>query len=124
MLSPPMRCRASPFARMAASATQVTDHLVDNHTDGAYAVLRFAARCPAAPEMLQVGYDLFFGLDPQHRGLLRLLYGGETRSAIFSPVSAQQRFRAQPRRSLASVPAITSKRGSGISGSGSITSCS
>jgi hypothetical protein len=72
--------------------TQVTDHLVDNHTDGAYAVLRFAAKCPLAPEMLQVGYDLFFGLDPQHRGLLRLLYGGETRSAIFSPVSAQQSF--------------------------------
>jgi HupE / UreJ protein len=72
--------------------TQVTDHLVDNHTDGAYAVLRFAGKCPLAPEMLQVGYDLFFGLDPQHRGLLRLLYGGETRSAIFSPVSAQQSF--------------------------------
>jgi hypothetical protein len=75
----------------------VTQHLIDNHSDGAYAVLRFAAACPSVPEELQVTYRLFSDIDPQHKGLLRLQAGGETRTAIFSPSAAQQTFRlAQP----------------------------
>ena len=62
-----------------------TEHLVDYHTDGAYAVLRFVARCTAAPETINLGYNLFFDLDPLHRGLLRLDYKGHTHTAIFSP---------------------------------------
>jgi hypothetical protein len=81
----------------AACPTTVTQHLIDNHSDGAYAVLRFAAACPSVPEELQVTYRLFSDIDPQHKGLLRLQAGGETRTAIFSPSAAQQTFRlAQP----------------------------
>jgi HupE / UreJ protein len=71
----------------------VAQHLIDNHSDGAYAVLRFAAVCPAVPEELQVTYRLFSDIDPQHKGLLRLQARGETRTAIFSPAEAQQTFR-------------------------------
>src|SRR6185436_19763538 len=46
------------------------EHLIDNHSDGAYAVLRFAATCKSAPAILKVDYRLFFDIDPQHRGLL------------------------------------------------------
>lgn len=69
----------------AACETRATEHLVDQHSDGAYEVLRFAARCPAAARRLEVGYDLLFDLDPQHRGLLRVEEQGATHTAIFSP---------------------------------------
>jgi hypothetical protein len=71
----------SPDARCALHAGQ---HLIDNHSDGAYAVLRFSANCPSAPASLEVDYRLFFDIDPQHRGLLSLSSGGENQSAIFS----------------------------------------
>lgn len=64
---------------------QLTQQLVDNHTDGAYSVLRFVANCSQKPNTLGVNYRLFFDLDPQHRGLLRLENQGLTRTAIFSP---------------------------------------
>lgn len=67
-----------------------TGYLVDNHTDGAYAVLRFAADCAKAG-VLEVNYNLFFDLDPQHRGLLRFESAGKTRTAIFSPAQTSQR---------------------------------
>jgi hypothetical protein len=71
---------------------QVTENLIDNHTDGAYAVLRFRADCPNAPTALQVKYALFFDIDPQHKGLLRLQYQGYSRTAVFSPENATQQF--------------------------------
>jgi len=62
------------------------DLLVDDHSDGAYAVLRFSADCGArAPASLEVAYSLFFDLDPTHRGLLRFERGGDTRTAVLSP---------------------------------------
>lgn len=67
-----------------------TDHLVDNHTDGAYAVMRFAGQCPRQPKTLDIHYSLFADLDPQHHGLLRLQYQGRTHTAIFSPERARQ----------------------------------
>jgi hypothetical protein len=60
------------------------EHLMDNHSDGVYAVLRFAAECPRAEDMLAVDYRLFFDIDPQHRGLLNLSAHGATTTAIFS----------------------------------------
>ena len=66
--------------------------LVDDHSDGGYAVLRFSLACPRAPATLDVRYSLFFDVDPQHRGLARVEYGGVARTAIFSPDSPVQRF--------------------------------
>src|SRR5437588_872994 len=57
------------------------------------AVLRFAATCPHKLKDLRVTYRLFFDIDPQHKGLLRLEMGDETRTAIFSPETAQQTFK-------------------------------
>jgi hypothetical protein len=75
-----------------AGACTVTagEQLVDNHTDGAYTVLRFKAVCPGAPTALTVGYRLFAELDPQHKGLLKLNAGGHTSTAIFGPDNARQ----------------------------------
>jgi HupE / UreJ protein len=72
--------------------TRATGFLVDDHSDGAYSVMRFAADCPAEITTLEASYSLFADLDPQHKGLLRLEYGSGTRTAIFSPERATQRF--------------------------------
>lgn len=69
-----------------------TEHLIDDHTDGAYAVLRFRGDCGEVFHNLQVRYSLFFDLDPQHKGLLRLAYQGASTTAIFSPEKASQDF--------------------------------
>lgn len=66
--------------------------LVDNHTDGAYAVLQFQVQCAAVRDSLQVRYRLFFDIDPQHKGLLRLQYQGASSTGIFSPDKADQPF--------------------------------
>jgi hypothetical protein len=71
---------------------RATEHLVDLHSDGTYAVMRFEAQCAKPGAALELGYNLFFDLDPQHKGLLRLEYAGATRTAIFSPETARQRF--------------------------------
>ncbi len=76
----------------APCPSRATQHLVDLHSDGTYAVMRFEAQCAKAGGALEVGYNLFFDLDPQHKGLLRLEYAGATRTAIFSPDTARQRF--------------------------------
>jgi len=66
---------------------RLTDLLVDDHTDGKYAVLRFVAQCPNAPTLLSIDYELFFDLDPQHRGLLRLEHDGQSDTHVFGPAS-------------------------------------
>lgn len=72
--------------------TRVVEHLIDDHTDGAYAVLRFEAECGQPLATLQAQYGLFFDIDPQHKGLLRLEYKGVSSTAIFSPEKARQQF--------------------------------
>ncbi len=73
-------------------AMRPVDHLVDDHSDGGYAVQRFEAGCAISPTALAVTYRLFFETDPQHRGLLRLEQAGATRSAIFTATSPRQTF--------------------------------
>ena len=46
------------LARGGACELRLADHLVDTHTDGAYAVLKLTGSCPAA------GGELVVGLDP------------------------------------------------------------
>jgi len=62
-----------------------TEHLVDHHSDGAYAVLRFSVDCPVTPEQISLRYALLFDLDPLHRGLLRVEYGDSVHAAVLSP---------------------------------------
>jgi len=70
----------------AACRLEPAEHLVDDHTDGAYAVLRFAARCPAERyDAIAVEYSLFFDLDPTHRGLLRVERDSDSTTGILSP---------------------------------------
>ena len=65
---------------------KVTDHLVDTHSDGAYAVLRFDAACgSSASPAIEIDYRLFFDLDPTHRGLLRWQSGKLTTTGVLSP---------------------------------------
>ena len=70
----------------------VREQLIDHHSDGAYAVLRFTVTCAAAPKALAVGYRLFFDVDPQHRGLLHLSAQGATRAGIFGADTPEQQF--------------------------------
>ncbi len=90
-----LRARHSDIAAYALSrltiesnngpcTTLAVGHLVEDHSDGAYEVLRFSADCGTPMTSLALGYALFFDLDPQHRGLLKVSDGQETHSTIFS----------------------------------------
>lgn len=69
------------------------DILIDDHSDGAYAVLRFDARCATGVHTLTVDYSLLFDVDPSHRGLLRVDNGSGSFSAVLSPERAIQDFK-------------------------------
>jgi len=75
-----------------ASACPISagQQLLDTHTDGAYTVLRFTASCPGKLASLGVGYRLFADIDPQHKGLLKLVHQGAASTAIFEPSNARQ----------------------------------
>jgi hypothetical protein len=64
--------------------TTVLEQLIDDHTDGAYSILRFRADCDGVARRLLADYRLLFDIDAQHKGLLRLTQDGQTRTAIFS----------------------------------------
>ncbi len=82
---------AYAFARLNIQGEQVncpvtpTQMLIDHHTDGAYAVLKFAANCTKTLASLSLRYTLFSELDPSHRGLLRLEFKKMTKTAVFGP---------------------------------------
>jgi hypothetical protein len=68
----------------------MTALLLDDHSDGAYAVLRIEGACAADVAALEVDYRLLFDIDPQHKGLLQLRHAGQASTAIFAPDSARQ----------------------------------
>ena len=55
-------------------------------------MLIFDAICTAEPRVLDVDYGLFFDIDPQHHGIVRVDDGAGTRTAIFTPADHRQRF--------------------------------
>ena len=71
-------------------------NLADQLSDGAYAVLRFQAACPAAPRQVSVHYALLFDLDPLHRGLLTLSVGGVAHAYALSPTRQDATFDVAP----------------------------
>jgi hypothetical protein len=73
-------------------ASQAAQHLIDVHSDGAYEVLRFKARCAGKVARLGIAYSLFFDIDPQHRGLVNIISGGHSATGILSPERAAQDF--------------------------------
>ncbi len=77
-------------ASLAQCKLAVTEQLIDDHSDGAYAVLRLAADCPREIDTIDIDYRLLFDIDPQHKGLLRLGYQGATSTAIFTPDAPHQ----------------------------------
>jgi hypothetical protein len=79
----------------APCAARGGEQLIDNHSDGAYSVLRFTATCAAVPKTLVVDYRLFFELDPQHRA---------------SSVSTTQTPHLQRRRTRTAIPAADLSR--------------
>ncbi|HEY3180534.1 MAG TPA: HupE/UreJ family protein [Casimicrobiaceae bacterium] len=62
----------------------VTGQALDTHTDGTYAVLNLAGRCPQPGPTLTIDYRVFTDVDPQHRGLLNFVENGQSRSVVFS----------------------------------------
>ena len=71
-------------------APQAGEQLVDEHSDGAYTVLKFTLSCVATPpaaSTLSVAYTLFADLDPMHRGLLKLSSGAHTQSVVLEPAA-------------------------------------
>jgi hypothetical protein len=74
---------------------RVTDFLVDNHSDGAYAVMRFVVEGWPRPDHLTLTYDAFFDIDPKHRGLLRLVADGSPQLAVFGPATTTQTINLQ-----------------------------
>ncbi|SMC29857.1 HupE / UreJ protein [Andreprevotia lacus DSM 23236] len=56
--------------------------LIDQHSDGTYAVLPFTAQCTSTPQRLKVDYRLFRDTDTLHKGLIHLAEGGQNATAI------------------------------------------
>jgi len=89
------------LADAKSCALSASEFLVDDHSDGAYAVLRFDAACGVrAPSSIGVEYSLFFDLDPTHRGLLRVERGGDTITGILAPERPRLEVSAEGRSKL------------------------
>jgi len=88
--------RLTLFSDQKPCALAVSDLLVDEHSDGAYAVLGIAADCGGRPAgSLGIDYRLFFDLDPTHRGLVRFERArGMAQTGVLSPEKPRLEFRA------------------------------
>lgn len=60
--------------------------------DGVYGILEFLIRGVGDPEKVELDYRLFEGLDPHHRGLVRLTGAGQVQTAILDQIEPQQVF--------------------------------
>jgi len=75
-----------------ACRVELGEQMLEQHSDGTYAVIFFKAFC-ADYSSLKLHYQLLFDIDPQHKGLLKLSnLAGQVSTAIFSPETARQEF--------------------------------
>jgi hypothetical protein len=65
-------------------ALRATRLATDTHTDGAYAVLELDGTCERAATAIGIDYRLLFDLDPQHRGLVRVVSPSSETSVVLS----------------------------------------
>lgn len=92
------------FDRLAISANAScsltpNDLLIDRHSDGQYAVLRFTMSCPEAGDGARIDYRLMQGVDSTHRGLLQWIdAGGAVQSAVLIPGEPREISLLQPSR--------------------------
>jgi hypothetical protein len=99
-----LRTRQADIAAWALSRLEVkrgglcplklSELQVDEHTDGAYAVLKLQGTCPGNAGPLGLRYRLLFDLDSLHRGLLRASVDGTTHTTVLSPTSGEMQFGA------------------------------
>lgn len=68
------------------SAQKVVDH-----ADGAYAVLQFDIGCPANSTTMTLDYQLFFAIDPSHRGIVVMRNGDRVATSLLAPDHASVR---------------------------------
>jgi HupE/UreJ protein len=63
-----------------------TGQLIDVHSDGAYDVIPFVARCDKeVPDRLTLTYQLFRDIDPYHRGIITVYAHGQIAEAVLGP---------------------------------------
>lgn len=62
--------------------------MVDYHADGAYAALFFDIVCNGAPTRFAFDYQMFFAIDPSHRGILVMHSGSNLATSVLSPENA------------------------------------
>jgi HupE / UreJ protein len=74
----------------ASCSITAGEQLIEQHSDGAYTVLRFTGNCPQPGATLTVDYRLLFDIDPQHRGLLQYVEAAAASSVIFGVDSHRQ----------------------------------
>jgi len=77
---------------------------VNTRVDGNYAWVPLAARCARPPARLEIRYHLLAGIDPSHRGLLRLEAGDNVQTAVLDPAARSAALtpgRAAPWRAFA-----------------------
>lgn len=101
-----LRARQADMAAWALSRLEITrgggmcplqlqQLQVDEHTDGAFAVLQMTGTCPGSTGPLGLHYRLLFDLDGLHRGLLSATVDGGTHTAVLSPTSGTLQFGAE-----------------------------
>ncbi len=69
----------------------ILDHELAAQQDGLYVSLHFSL--PATPRELQIHYNLFFDLNPDHKGLFLLESDNKKQTAIFTPTTPTQTFK-------------------------------
>ena len=60
--------------------------------DGPYAATSFEGSMPIEPRRLEIAYNWFSNADPPPNGLMKLVIGEKTVSAVFDPLHAKQTF--------------------------------
>jgi len=105
-----VRLRSDDITRLATSRLQLsagdTDCawattqplMLDQHSDGTYAVLSLSAQCASLNSSLKARYSLLFDVDPTHRGLVQWIAPGseEAQALIFGNESGEQTLALEP----------------------------